>query len=71
MKLNEAKQASSDAIKRSRRNGDDVEKIMREAEEVEGGVKKMIQRFTQRIKLYRAKLAERANEAAVNGEGGE
>jgi len=68
MKLHEAKQAHSEAIKRSRKNGDEVERIKQEAEEVEGEVQKMIKRFSRRLERYRAMVAERVNEAAANAE---
>ena len=71
MKLDEAKQARSEAIRKSRQNGDRVEEIMREAEEVEGEVQKFIRRYTQRLKRFRDKLAERMNAAAETAETGD
>ncbi len=71
MKLHEAKQASSEAMKRSRRNGDRVEQIIREADVVEGEVQKMIRRFSQRLKRFRDKMTERVNEAAANADVGD
>lgn len=71
MKLNKAKQACSEAIRKSRKNGDRVEEIMREADEVEGEVQKMIRRFTRRLERYRADLAKRVNAAAANADVGD
>lgn len=77
MKLHEAKQASSEALRKSRQNGDRVEEIMREADEIEGEVQKLIRRFTRRLERYRANLVRRVNESTtktgiVDGdEGGE
>lgn len=71
MKLHEAKQASSEALKKCRQNGDRVEEIMREADEVEGEVQKFIRRFTRRLERYRARVAERMNAAAASADVGD
>jgi len=70
MKLHEAKQARSEALKKCRQNGDRVEEIMREADEVEGEVQKFIRRYSQRLKRYRDRLAERMNAAAASADVG-
>lgn len=59
MKLHEAKQASSEAIRKSRKNGDRVKQIIREVDEIEGEVQKTIRRFSQRLKRYHANLTKR------------
>jgi len=71
MKLHEAKQARSEALRKCRQNGDRVEEIMREAEEIEGEVQKFIRRFTRRLERYRADLAERMNAAAASADVGD
>lgn len=76
MRIGKAKRTQAEVAQKSRENGDRVERIFRDAEEVEGEVRSLFKRFTQRLDLQRDRIrkktrAPRAVADAPADEGGE